>query len=43
MEEDNKQEKISSDNAHEQDNFVTDGQVEDKSENTVSVTTGADA
>lgn len=43
MEEDNKQEKISSDNAHEQDNFVTDGEVEDKSENTVSVTTGADA
>lgn len=43
MEEDNKQEKISSDNAHEQDNFVTDGQVEDKSENTVSVITGADA
>ena len=43
MEEDNKQEKISSDNAHEQDNFGTDGQVEDKSENTVSVTTGADA
>ena len=43
MEEDNKQEKISSDNAHEQDNFVTDGEVEDKSESTVSVTTGADA
>lgn len=43
MEEDNKQEKISSDNAHGQDNFVTDGEVEDKSENTVSVTTGADA